>query len=120
MESDKFQELVLQQLRTLTEGQARVEGRLDKLGGRLDRLEGRLDTVEGRLDGLGGRLDKLELRMENEAFSKIAALFDGFQSLSETLADHTARLQRIEEKVTDHDIRIEVLDKTKSGKHKAR
>jgi len=93
MDNNKFQELVLQQLKTLTEGQ-------NMLGNRMDRLE--------------NSMVKLELRMENEAFNKISVLFDGYKSFSETLADHTGRLQRIEEKITTHDVQIRVLDKTKS------
>gem|GEM_PF-6085296 len=49
---------------------------------------------------------KLELRLENEAFNKIEALFDSYKLFSETLTDHTRRLQRIEDKITTHDIQI--------------
>ena len=40
--------------------------------------------------------------------------------MSETLDDHTVRLERIEAKLAAHDIRITVLDKTKAEKRKAR
>ena len=89
MENEKFQELVLQQLYTVTEGQkqlverieliekgqARLENRLDTL----DTLENRLDTIENRLDVLENGQTRIELRLENEIIPKITALFDGYQ-----------------------------------------
>ncbi len=38
---------------------------------------------------------------------KLSALFDGYELLKETLDDHTARLERIEAKVENHDIIIQ-------------
>ena len=81
MENEKFQELVLQQLYTVTEGQkqlverieliekgqARLENRLDTLDtleNRLDTLENRLDTIENRLDTIENRLDTIENRLD--------------------------------------------------------
>ncbi|HCJ79686.1 MAG TPA: hypothetical protein DHV84_06895 [Desulfotomaculum sp.] len=96
MENEKFQELVLQQLYTVTEGQkqlverieliekgqARLENRLDTLDtleNRLDTIENRLDTIENRLDVLENGQTRIELRLENEIIPKITALFDGYQ-----------------------------------------
>lgn len=66
-------------------------------------------------------------RIEYEHGEKLAALFDGYQVMSDKLDehsrilnDHTERLQRIEDKVQTHDIKIEVLDKTKSNKRKVK
>jgi len=87
------------------------------------------------------------MRMEFQLTEKINILFDGQDSItkkldehtgilnkhseilgehteilnkhSEILDDHTERLQRIEDKVEHHDIRIKVLDETKSNKRKA-
>jgi chromosome segregation ATPase len=96
LENEKFQELVLQQLYTVTEGQkqlverieliekgqARLENRLDTLDtleNRLDTIENRLDTIENRLDVLENGQTRIELRLENEIIPKITALFDGYQ-----------------------------------------
>jgi hypothetical protein len=57
-------------------------------------------------------------RLEFEHSEKLAALFDGQEAIKDILADHTDRLQRIENKVERHDIQIQVLDKTKSNKRK--
>jgi len=63
------------------------------------------------------------VRMEFQLTEKINILFDGQKAINEKLdehteilADHTERLQRIEDKVEKHDIQIQVLDKTKSNK----
>jgi len=55
MENEKFQELVLQQLQSLAEGQKELRTDITKIGSRMDRLE---------------------IRMENEIIDKLKALFD--------------------------------------------
>lgn len=61
-----------------------------------------------------------QAKMEFESNEKLSALFDGYQSINETLTDHTERLERIENKLETHSIQIEVLDKTKSNKCKVK
>lgn len=95
MENDKFQELVLEQLNSLTE------------------------QVAGLKEDVAG-LRQSQARMEFDHGEKLSVLFDGYNSISETLADHTDRLQRIEDKISTHDIQIQVLDRTKSNKRKAK
>ncbi|MCL6448050.1 MAG: hypothetical protein K6U04_07870 [Armatimonadetes bacterium] len=107
MENEKFQELVLQQLQVLTEGQkqlaegqkqlsgrlesvekgqARLENRIELLDNRMEMLENRMEmlenrmeVIENRMESLENRQTKLELRLENEVVPKINALFDGYQ-----------------------------------------
>lgn len=57
MTNEDFQALILQQLKVLTEGQSRIESRMDKL-----------ET----------KVDKLDLRTENEVIDKVRVLFDGY------------------------------------------
>jgi len=57
-------------------------------------------------------------RMEFAYGEKLSALFDGYQQNAVVLADHTQRLERIEDKITTHEIQIKVLDSTKSNKRK--
>lgn len=99
MTDREFQEFVVNQLITLTEGQ---------------------QAIINRVDHLENKIDRLELRLENEAFDKIKALLDGYQQHTEIMADHTNRLERIETKLETHDIQIHVLDKTKSNKRKVK
>jgi len=88
------------------------------------------------------------VRLETKFTEKIDILFDGYQSISEKLNEHTAilnkhsatldehtailnkhsatldehgkLLQRIEDKLETHDIQIHILDKTKSNKRKVK
>lgn len=62
------------------------------------------------------QIRQAQVKTEIEHGEKFSALFDGYQSINETLTDHTERLERIENKVETHNIQIEVLDKTKSNK----
>ncbi|HAG08960.1 MAG TPA: hypothetical protein DCK87_05285 [Desulfotomaculum sp.] len=79
MENEKFQELVLQQLYTLTEGQKQLVERIELIEKGQARLENRLDSLENRLDVLENGQTRIELRLENEIIPKITALFDGYQ-----------------------------------------
>jgi outer membrane murein-binding lipoprotein Lpp len=76
VDNEKFQELVVQQLQKLSEGQSRIESRMDKLESKVDKLE--------------SKVDKLELRMENEVIDKIRILFDAREAQNQ-------RLDRIED-----------------------
>ncbi len=98
----------------------KFDDRMDKLDNRLDKIDIRLDKMDDRLDTIDNRIDKLEIRMENEVFDKMAALFDGYLHNAEVLAEHTIILERIEDKISSHDIQIQVLDKTKSNKRKVK
>jgi hypothetical protein len=95
MDNVKFQELVLQQLQILIEGQEQLTERLAKV-------------------------ENVVIRIENDHGTKLGALLDGYHHNAETLDGHTERLDRIESKITTHDIQISILDKTKSNKRKVK
>lgn len=59
-------------------------------------------------------------RIEVEQGQQLSALFDGYQLIRDRLADHTERLQRIEDKLGAHEIQIKVLDATKANKRKTK
>ena len=71
MDNEKFQELVLQQLQGLAEGQQKLES----------------------------KVDKLETRMENEVIDKIRALFDDRSMSQDYFASIKDSLTRIEDRV---------------------
>jgi len=158
MDTDKFQELVLQQLenlnlrigsiekgqQTLEKGQQTLEKGQQSLEKGQQALEKGQQSLEKGQQALENGQQSLEkgqqalekgqqslqqdiekirqsqVRMEFEHGEKLSALFDGYKSLSETMTDHTERLQRIEEKITTHDVQIRILDKTKSNKRKVK
>lgn len=106
-------------LENLEEGQQRLEYRQEQLEYRQEQLENGQQQLVGEHRQLKAEIAQIresQIRMEISHGEKLAALFDGFTSLSETLADHTRRLERIEDKLEIHDIQIQVLDKTKSNK----
>lgn len=78
MDNDRFQELVLQQLSVLTEGQKELTTRFDKLG---------------------NKIDKLELRIENEVIDKIRGLYDAREIQNDVNERIIYSLNRIEAKL---------------------
>jgi len=110
MTNEEFQALVLQQLRSLNEGQksltegqkslaegqARTEKRMDKLEKSQDILAREVMAVKSKTDEVNTNLTKLALRIENEVEPKISVLFEGHKQLTE-------QLTRIEEQVSKHD-----------------
>ena len=72
-------------------------GRFDKMhdefNNRLDKMH---DEFNGGFDGLEQRFGKMEIKLENDVSQKIEALFDGQKQMAE-------QLNRIEEKVDQHD-----------------
>jgi len=130
MDNEKFQELVLQQLQVLTEVQKELTKRQRELTEGQQQLNEKFASLtkgqnlltEGQRI-LEDKLTKLEnavTRIENDHGRKLGALLDGYHHNAEILADHTARLDRIESKVTTHDMQISILDKTKSNKRKTK
>ena len=110
----------------------------------LKQIIDKLDTLETKID----KVDSNQLRMENEFTEKVRGLTDAqnvtnekldqlfifrddtnknmkflvatLDHVANKLDDHTNRLERIEEKVTTHEIQIKVMDATKSNKRKVK
>ncbi|KKM12705.1 hypothetical protein SY88_02225 [Clostridiales bacterium PH28_bin88] len=109
MDNEKFQELVLQQLQALNNRLGNVENGQQSLEHGQKSFQKEIETIRQSV-----------ARIEHDHGEKLSALLDGYKLLSETITDHTARLERIEEKIAGHDVRIQILDKTKSNKRKAK
>ena len=78
-----------------------------------------MKTLNQKVNTIDTRMTKVEqsiTRIENDHGTKLSALLDGYKQNSEILNKHTEQLDRIEDKVTHHDIKIAILDKTKSNK----
>ncbi len=95
MENERFQELVLKQLQVLTEGQSRLELRLDSVDSRLGQVESRLDSVDSRPENVEKGQLKIETRLENEVIEKIRALFDDREVQNAKLEQIIAREDNI-------------------------
>ncbi len=71
-------------------------GKFEKIDQRFEKIDQRFEKIDQRFDGLEHRIEKLELKVENDISKKIEVLFDGQKQMF-------AQLNRIEEKVDQHD-----------------
>jgi len=117
---EKVLNQILAELQALKEGQTRMESRMDNLDHNQTRMESRLDNLDHKIDGIDSGLLKLELRMENEVIEKIRGLYDDREIQHDVNSRILAALERIESKITTHDVQIHILDKTKANKRKAK
>jgi DNA repair ATPase RecN len=90
LENEKFQELVVNQLATLT---SMVQG------------------LDSKVDNLENGLDKLAFRMEKEVIDKLKALFDARDVRNERLKDMDERLENVETDVRYLVSRVTRLEK---------
>ncbi len=102
MENAQFQELVLQQLKTLTEGQTRLEQGFAKLEQRQAKLEDRLERIEKKLDAVSEQTAMLiEFRIEvNEKLDALEAAQNRQEIILERLAfrsiEHEANIAHLQ------------------------
>ncbi|NPV72884.1 MAG: hypothetical protein HPY89_03645 [Pelotomaculum sp.] len=85
MTNEEFQSLVLRQLQSLTESVKSLNGSVKSLEEGQKQLTNTVQSLEQgqqelktSVQKIESKVDRLELRLENEAFYKIGALFDGF------------------------------------------
>jgi predicted nucleic acid-binding Zn-ribbon protein len=100
---EQGQVLTNSRLETLEQGQAITNSRLDEHYQILRALEHASTVHKADIDNLT---------------HQVAGLSGGFKSIQKVQSEHTEQLERIENKVAGHDIKIEVLDRTKSNKRK--
>ena len=99
MDNEKFQDLVLQQLQALAEGQKQLtEGQKQLTDGQNQLTRGQNQLSE-RLNLLERGQTRLEIRLENEVIEKIHALFDAIDVHLEYFASIKDNLARIEDRV---------------------
>ena len=76
-----------------------VDQRFDGIDQRLDAMDQRFDGVDQRLDAMDQRFDGIDRKLafiEQDHGKKLQALFDGYKQ-------HSDQLDRIEEKVSEHE-----------------
>jgi len=101
MEHDKFQELMINQLVSITQELASFKADTQE-----ELASFRADTKEEL-----ARINQSLVRIEQTHGEKIRATFDGQMAANEKLDQVITRLDIIESKIESHDIRIAVLDK---------
>lgn len=89
---DKLYELVEKMYVEMQKGFNQVDKKIEQTNKRIDNLENGVNDI-----------NKTVLKIEQNHGEQLFAFFDGHGSITQTLADHTDRLQRIEEKSETHD-----------------
>jgi len=74
----------------------KIDQRFEGIDRRFDVIDQRFEGIDRQLATLGKRMENIELKIENDISIKIEALFDGQKQMVE-------HLNRIEEKVDQHD-----------------
>ncbi len=99
------EEKILEMLSTLTEKVEKMDQRLDGMDQRLDGMDQRLEGMDQRLDGMDQRLEEVDQRsirtqvlLENDITDRLQLLYEGHQTLLETLAPKS-RVEALEEEV---------------------
>ncbi|MCL2488556.1 MAG: hypothetical protein FWE80_07725 [Oscillospiraceae bacterium] len=102
---------LLQAIRTIVKEETRtiVQDEIEPVTMRLDNLEGRFDNLEGRFDSL--EQDVLALRKDmayhnHEVLPLMQAIKDGLEGWQ----DRGRQVDRLDEKVEEHDIRLFALE----------
>ena len=118
-----FQQFMIEHMTKLTDdvtdlrqNMVRMEFQLTE---KIDALFDAQAAANEKLDEHSAILNKHSIILDEHSaiFNKHSIILDENSAI---LTDHTERLQRIEDKVEGHDIQIQVLDKTKSNKHKVK
>jgi chromosome segregation ATPase len=101
LETERFQQLVLETLANLTQeitelktGQEHLSAQISKLDSRMDSLESRMDSLESRMGSLESRMDRLESKVDKlEArVEKIEIRLDAIERKQEIVMEQTAGL----------------------------
>jgi len=106
MTDKEFQELVVNQLQILTEGQQALNDKVNNLDANQVRMENELtdkvDKLDNKVDKLDAKVDKLDanqIRMENELTEKIRGLYDFREVQNDVNERIISTLERLEAKI---------------------
>jgi len=73
-------------------------------------MSNKLHEVSNKQDDTNNRLSKLETTIENKTNVKIQALFEDRDIIHNKLDNISNELEVIKEQITDHDIKIQVIN----------
>lgn len=102
MENERFQELVLQQLHTLTEGQIRLESKFGNMESKVDNLENVVEDLKTTAAGLEDKFVNLETKFDN--------LEDKVDGLGAEVSDLKNKVGNLETKVVSVDNKVNSLE----------
>jgi Skp family chaperone for outer membrane proteins len=99
MTDKEFQELVVNQLQILTEGQQALNDKVNKLDANQVRMENELTDKVNKLDDKVDKLDDNQIRMENELTEKVRGLYDFREVQNDVNERIISTLERLEAKI---------------------
>ena len=95
MEGQKFQDLILKQLKVLTDGQSQMQGNISSMQNDILELRQGQSSMQGNIS----ELRQIVVRMENNLTTKITALFDAREAQQEVNERIITSLEKLEKKV---------------------
>jgi phage shock protein A len=99
---------------------SKIDDSFTKLDDKVTKLDGKFTKLDDKVTTLDQKVTATNLILENEIRPAIKAITEQLDDHSKILACHTQQLDRIEDKVTHHDIQISILDRTKSNRRIAK
>lgn len=85
----------------------------ERLQGQMGVLQGQINGLEGKMGGLQGQMTRLDLKIEHQISNKIDALFEFRDMTNERLERIENKIDIINDKVDNHELRIKVLESWK-------
>jgi chromosome segregation ATPase len=94
MENERFQELVLNHLATLTQEITELKGGQQRMESRMENMESRMENMESRMENMESRMKNIELKM-GTLESKMDIANTQIAELIEFKTDATKKLERL-------------------------
>ncbi len=80
----------------------------------LKEILNKLQELSNKQDDTNKRITKLETTIENKTNAKIQALFEDRDIVHNKLDNISGELEVIKEKITEHDMKIQVINNSKA------
>lgn len=123
---EKILQQILSKLDSLEKGQANLEKRQANLEKGQVATNEEIRLIHSQLTEHGAILGALQHASEvhkadmDNLTHQVSGVSGEVKAIRKVQTDHTEQLDRIESKVAGHDIKIEVLDRTKANKRKVK
>ncbi len=108
MDNEKFQQVVLEKLEALTDGQKRLEDRMTGIESEVSNLKNQVTGIDSKVTGFDSRLGSLEesvrhiqeqtaglLEFRKETKDSLAAIAETQSVISGILGEHEIQIRRI-------------------------
>ena len=120
---DKTFELLTQIYSDFSKKFDKIDDKFDKMDDKFGKIDDKFGKIDGRFDSLESEMQSISntvVRIEVEHGAKLAALFDGFATLTEgqtvmreDITDIKKTVHRLEDKIAVHDLRLNSIETKK-------